>query len=145
MVAKIKGKLDSDDDKRRQDWRWRAVMLTRGNQTKTGTILIRILGKMTKNPPRFDINSTAHITAGGMWIADMQLRPDRPFLATAVGTVEDVTNAFRRLADALKLDDKDREEMFRLLRNWIGTDYRATSDPQVAEDRAKAARKGRLH
>jgi len=145
MVKIIKAKLDSEDDKRRHDWRYRAIQKTRGNQSKLGCILIRILGKMPNNPPRFDIATTAHITSGGMWLADMQLHPRKPFLATAVGPVKDVVHAFRKLADDLKFDSKDREEMFRLLRQWIGTDERSTSDPDLAELQMKKLRKGSLH
>jgi hypothetical protein len=41
-------------------------------------------------------------------------------------------DAFRRLADRLKLDDQERLEMFSALKRWVVCDYRLdpTMDPQ---------------
>ena len=36
----------------------------------------------------------------------------------------EMRDEFRRFADELKFNDKDREEMFRALQNWIVVDYR---------------------
>lgn len=148
MTNIIKPRLTPEQQKAREGWKYRAIEAARGNQSKLGCILIRICGRMSRHPPRYDVNSEAYITEGGMVLADMQLNPRKPFLAMTVGHVREIVEAFRKHADKLKLTDAEREEMFGLLRQWIGKDARSTSDPQIAEDRLKAAKKlakGRMH
>ncbi len=148
MVNIIKPKLTPEQEKLRSGWKYRALEATRGNQTKLGCILIRVCGRMPKNPPRFDIKNGALILPGGMIIANFQPDQRTPFKTSAVCRVEELVSELRRLADKLKLGDAEREEMFRMTREWITHDARSTSDPQIAEDRLKLAKKmarRRLH
>jgi hypothetical protein len=49
-----------------------------------------------------------------------------------------MTQEFRRIADAVKLTDRERIEMFRMVKAWIVCDYRApVSGPELDERLAK--------
>lgn len=118
-------------------WKLRALQATQGNQSRLGCILIAMLGRMPQNPPR--IRGLAIITGDkfkangrsippGIVIADMELRNGKGFCATPLGTIDEIRDNFRGLADMLKLNDADRTAMFNELRMWIKRDYRAVSD-----------------
>lgn len=108
-----------------KQWKIRAVTATKGNQSRLGCILICMLGYMPKNPPR--MRGLAVITSDGRVLVDCQLAGQAQFFATDIGSVEEVRDNMRGLADHLKLSDADRVEMFDELRKWFARDFRATS------------------
>jgi len=112
----------------RQTWQYRAVAATRGNQTMLGCILLAVIGRNAKNPPWFEPG--AEIDADGFLLANFvgKDRVDHHQLIP-VATVKDLVDEFRRLADAIKLDDADRIAMFAALRAWIVKDHRALKEP----------------
>lgn len=56
-----------------------------------------------------------------------------------VGTIDQVVGAFRKLADDLKLADRDRVAMFQTLRDWVDIDKRVKVQPSLGDgiDNAK--------
>lgn len=110
-----------------RDWKWRAIRATHGNQSRLGCILIAVIGRMPLNPPR--IRGNAVILEDGTVLADVELRNGKGFLATNLGSIEELVGNFRGLADHLKLSDKDRVEMFNELRMWCAKDFRAIKEP----------------
>lgn len=65
----------------------------------------------------------AHIDLGGNIVCDM-LDTDGSIVAAQIGTEESFIYAIRKLADEMKLDDKDRSEMFVVLQKWVASDKR---------------------
>jgi hypothetical protein len=108
-----------------ETWESRAVEVTRGNQTFLGCIINRMIGCET-DAPTFCSVTTAHITSDGYLIADFQIAPDRPFLATRVGSLLEVRHSLLKLADKLRLNEADRKDMLEAMRQWIGSDDRVT-------------------
>lgn len=53
-----------------------------------------------------------------VWMGDLDV---------ALGTIDAIRDMFRRLADALKLSDHERTEMFTRLKQWVRYDERAIS------------------
>ncbi len=109
----------------RVSWKLRAIRATKGNQSQLGAILIAVLGRLPKHPPRFGLRAV--ITSDGFVLADFQGKDYVKHSAAFVCDVSDLTKNFRGLADHLKLNKEDREEMFAELRKWIARDYRAKS------------------
>lgn len=103
-------------------WQYKAVVACRGNQTMVGTILLAIIGRNAKNPPQ--ITTTATVDEHGLVWAGIATRNGQHGLAV-LGTIQDVRDEFRRLADYLKLDDHERIELFEELRKWVAVDMRA--------------------
>jgi hypothetical protein len=103
-------------------WQFKAVIACRGNQTLLGTILLQIIGRNAKNPPQ--ITTTASVDEKGLVWAGIRTRSGREGLSV-LGTIQDIRDEFRRLADHLKLDDGERIEMFEELRKWVAVDMRA--------------------
>lgn len=130
-------------ERARVSWAYKAIKATKGNQTRLGCMVIRIIGRAPHNPPRFSLETGMVIldeATGnklglnrGYCVADYQARPGKPFLATPIGHVNEITENFRGLADHLKLTDADRIAMFDCLRNWIQQDMTATSSTVVGE------------
>jgi hypothetical protein len=100
-----------------ETWQSRAIEATRGHLL--GSIIDRIVGGETTGAPAFNPATRAHVTPAGHLIADFQVKPDRPFTATRVGLVSEITSALSKLADKLQLTDADREAMLLAMRNWI--------------------------
>jgi hypothetical protein len=65
----------------------------------------------------------AHIDLGGNIVCDM-VESDDSVVAAQIGTEQSFIYAIRKLADELKLDDKDRSEMFVVLQKWVASDKR---------------------
>ena len=111
-----------------QSWQGKCITLTQGNRSLTGTILLAVLGQTPPGPPAF--GTGAVIDADGVVHCDF-LRPaigDQPSVLVTgqtINTIEAVTEAFRRVADTLKLPDDEREKLFLYLRGWIKRDFRA--------------------
>ncbi len=105
-------------------WQHRAVQETGGNTTIMGMFVLAVLGwQHGRKPPRF--GSKAVINAEGIVIAHAQNKEGRMFRNENLGHIQDLVDSFRGLADRLKLDDVEREEMFAELRKWFVHDARA--------------------
>lgn len=103
-------------------WPFKAVLATRGQQTLLGCIVLQLICKTPKNPPRVD--SLASVDEAGLcWAAVVNRAGIRRI--TCLGHITDIRDEFRRLADHLKLDDGERVEMFDELRKWVAVDMRA--------------------
>lgn len=111
---------------RRERWQHRAVQETGGNTTLMGCFVLAILGwQHGRHPPRF--GSKAVIDAEGIVITHMQDKNGVKHHNHRLGHVKDIVDSFRGLADHLKLDDWEREEMFAELRKWFYHDARANA------------------
>jgi hypothetical protein len=107
------------------------VRETGGNQTLMGCFVLAICGwQHGRHPPRF--GSNAIIDENGMLFSNMQNAEGAMFANHCLGDVKTVVDSFKGLADHLKLDDKERIEMFDELRKWIKLDKRAN---QTNEER----------
>lgn len=112
-------------------WPYKAVLALRGNQTIAGCILLSVIGKQPKNPPYID--TTATVDEQGMVWVGMRRKPRffgliGDYGLVCIGSIIDVRDEFRRLADHLKLDDAERIELFDELRKWVAVDLRADHD-----------------
>lgn len=117
-------------------WQARALLATKGNQTQLGTILIAVLGKAASHPPR--IVSNAVINREGVVMAGFQPRGSKSVADTgiaAICTAEELTENFRGLADHLRLNDNDRTDMMRRVREWVNRDERVVTDLGDTDDR----------
>lgn len=125
--------LTEAQERERLTWQYRAIAATKGQTTRLGTILLAVMGKTLdtglRNPPSY--GPSAVITVDGYVISNFVDRRGQMHVGALVGTLEDVLVNFRNLADVLKLDDKDREDMFMQLRMWISHDYRNLPDETV--------------
>lgn len=106
-------------------WPFKAVLATRGNQTLLGCIVLQLICRQPKNPPR--VESLASVDEQGLTWAYVTSRSGARRL-TCLGSIMDIRDDFRRLADHLKLDDGERVEMFDELRKWVSIDRRADHD-----------------
>lgn len=109
-------------------WPYKAVLALRGNQTIAGCILLSMIGRTPKNPPY--ITTTATVDENGLaWVGMARMTAEGVTHGLcAIGSVIDIRDEFRRLADHLKLDDGERIEMFDELRKWVAIDLRANHD-----------------
>lgn len=117
-------------------WRQRAILATWNDQaqdwSKLGHLLMCVIGKEQGIcAPRFDGSAT--VTSDGFVLCNFVGRDGRYHGNAMVGTMVDIVNNFRGLADHLKLSDADRVELFKLLRNWIKTDYRSEKTKEEHE------------
>ena len=110
-------------------WQHRAVRETGGNTTLMGCFVLAILGwQHGRHPPRF--GKIARISADGMIFSNMQDSSGRMYRSHCLGPVKTVIDNFRGLADHLKLNDKERSEMFEELRKWFAIDERANQSKE---------------
>jgi hypothetical protein len=114
-------------DKLLETWQQRAVRKTGGNKSKLGMVVLAVVGQAPTNLPMISLRRGAVIDPAGWVIADTMLRGQIQYYATVLGSVRDIVESFRGLADVLKLTDAERIEMFDELRKWMGHDMRATS------------------
>lgn len=115
-------KLTAAQEAERASWQYRAIEATKGNQSKLGTLLLAILGHPAKNPPWF--GSSATINAGGLVVASFTGKDRQLHYPFVVCEVSELTNNFAGLADHLKLNDEERIELFRRVREWVARDLR---------------------
>ena len=108
------------------DWRIRAVIATMGNRTRLGTILISVLRKEIGRRPRF--GASAIINREGYVLTDFVDRRGTFHANHAICRVGEFRDNFRRLADALKLDDAERKEMMDAIKQWIARDDRPRAE-----------------
>lgn len=105
-------------------WQFRVIRASLA--TTTGSIVRAILAKQTRSYPEF--GRTADITKDGWFISTLKRAGIIIKPCCYIGTVEDVRDNLRRLADHCHLTDAEREALFEQLRKWIRRDYRATSE-----------------
>lgn len=110
----------------RASWQYKVIAATHGNQSRLGCIMLAVMGRNAKHPPQFGAN--ANITSDGFVMADFVGKDGRYHHGALVGDVRDLIGNMRGLADHLKLDDKDREAMFKAVRGWIARDYRTVRE-----------------
>ena len=105
-------------------WQHRAVEATGGNTTLLGCFVLAILGwQHGRKPPRF--GKVARIDKDGIVHSNMQDSDWNIHTKHCLGPVQEIIDNFRGLADHLKLDDRERTEMFDELRKWFAFDERA--------------------
>lgn len=123
MVIEIGTEADFDARRARQraTWQYRAVEATRGNQTRLGCILLAVLDKSRERPK---YGPMAYCTADGLVMSSFVDRHGVSHFHTVVSSMKDYIANFRGLADALKLNDKDRLAMFAKVKQWISVDAR---------------------
>lgn len=107
----------------RDSWQYRAIEATKGNQSQLGAILLAVLGRAPKHPPRF--HGLASITSDGFVMCDFTGRDGNYRYSALVCDTSDLVRNFRGLADHLKFSDAERTAMFDEVRKWISLDYRA--------------------
>lgn len=102
-------------------WQYKAIVVTRGNQTLIGTICIYLAGRYAKNGRC--ILGPANIDEDGLtWV--MMRNQHGEIGQVCLGFITDIRDDFRRLADHLKVDDAERIELFHELRKFIDVDLR---------------------
>lgn len=104
-------------------WQWRVLRASLG--TTTGLIVMAMLAKRPRQGIAF--GETCDITLEG-FVETMFTHPGKVPFWGRVGTIQDVRDNVRRLADHCKLSDADREACFAELRKWVRKDYRAKSE-----------------
>ena len=117
-----------------ESWQWRLGMAKDPVSRKCFAIMrssIHNNGVGAHTFPRFAYDQ-AIITAEG----DVQCLGRNveggPNVIYYLGPIKSLVDDFRRVADGLKLSDKDREELFLCFRQWFRKDYRAISN--MADD-----------
>lgn len=106
----------------RDTWQYRVIERTKGNSTPLGALVLAVIGRNAKNPPWFG-RSAEIMEDGSVWTSITL--PGKPPRRHVVGSVQFLTETFSRLADEVQLDDKDRIELFRCVRQWCARDHRA--------------------
>ena len=106
-------------------WKVKAITATRGNQTMIGAVVCAILGQMPGRPPRFA--GLATIWDNGRILVDGQMRGQTQFAAVDIGTVAEVNDSLRKLADHCRFTDDERKALFTEFSKWIERDLRAKS------------------
>ena len=105
-------------------WKANAIRAANHNRSLLGCFVLAILGLQHGiKPPRF--GSTANIDKDGLLYSNMQDKDGKIHQNFCLGPVKDLVDNLRGLADHLKLDDKDRVEMFDEFKKWIKHDARA--------------------
>lgn len=113
-----------DREAQTASWQYRALHLTKGNTTLTGSIVLAIkpLPRWpSKLADRAKIAKDGSVLTGHRADASTEIW-DGTFVR--VGHVDALTHSFSLLADDLGLSDADRIDMFAHLRAWIAADER---------------------
>lgn len=111
----------------RATWQYRAIKHTRSNMTLLGCLVLGVLGRMPPRPPAIQahgIISPEKRVFTGYWAKD-----GTEWVAHCLGTIQQVNDSWRRLADTIKATDAERVSMFDELRKWIAYDHSATPAP----------------
>ena len=106
----------------RDTWQYKAVEATRGQQSRLGCILLAVIGKRLKNPPKF--GPCAVILKEGQVVANYQSKDGTYHREQFVCDVADLIANFRGLADHLNFTDAERVALFDAVRKWIVRDER---------------------
>jgi len=110
-------------DQARNDWRYRAILEARSNQTPVGAVLLAIIGRHATTGPR--IGPQAVIRVDGEVLTGFAPDPFTNADIINLGSITDLVDKFRTLADRIKATDAERTDMFTRLRQWVVTDHRA--------------------
>jgi hypothetical protein len=113
-------------------WQDRCVAATRGNESQLGAILLAAFGRTPDAPPYFV--GKASITSDGFIMCAFTARDGRHHHGAFVGGVDDLERNVRGLAAHLKLSALDRSLLFKALRSWLDTDYRASPGLRFERD-----------
>lgn len=116
-------KLTAEQDAQRATWQYRCIQRLRSNETLPGAILLGVLDKSYRvHPPR--VGREGEIGPDGTVYAGYQDKSGKLHAQMKFCHIDDLIMAFRRLADELKLDDKDRTALFDAIRRWVARDAR---------------------
>ncbi len=105
-------------------WEDRCIQATGGNRSQLGAIVLAVLGRTVSIPPAFN-KEGAIITSDGFVLANFVNKDWQLFHSAFVCSIDDLTANISGLADHLKLSDEERVALFRKVREWCKTDYRA--------------------
>lgn len=108
-------------------WKWRALKHTGCNKTEVGALLLACL-KIKPNSGSWFNRSGFIIASDGFVMGEIKHHDGRKDSMVVLGTVKQYTDKFRRLADDIKLNDADRADMFRYVRESIQKDLRVVKD-----------------
>lgn len=109
----------------RDTWQWKLLVATEGRASHL--ITRAMFHNNGSHYPRMAYSAV--IDKEGYVTCDMALTADQAdwYHKVPVDHVIKVRDGFRRIADELKLNDKDRTELFEVLASWMATDLRAKS------------------
>jgi hypothetical protein len=113
-----------DREAQTASWQYRALVVTKGNTTLSGSIILAI--KPLRNWPS-QLADRAKIAKDGSVVTGFRKDPsteDWEKTFVRVGHVDALTHSFSLLADDIGLSDADRIEMFACLSAWIVADER---------------------
>lgn len=103
------------------------IHATEGNKSFLGMVVMAVFGRTASNPPR--LVSGTEIDKGGVVWGTFHDR-NGTVAIVPLCTTEQITSDFRYLADHVRLDDRERENLFFELKAWLGRDHRAQSTQQ---------------
>lgn len=106
---------------------WQAAVIrgSDGNKSRLGAIVMAVLGRTPHAPPAFGLGAV--ITSDGYIMCDFLTRDYVMHTSAFVGSVSDLVDNCRGLADHCKLTDDQRLQFFQSVRAWIKKDWRAVS------------------
>lgn len=132
----------------RADWRVRILRAARG---KMGAVVLSVIAHNYDDQllpllqltfPGFTtiaapyLCTAARISRQGRVYADIKQKSGMVTREVLFETETDLQDAFRKLADKLKLPDRHRVEMFVAVKRWIVCDYRIDPGTGAKEERA---------
>ena len=100
------------------NWKERALAATRGSQF--GAILCAATGTKCEAPC---FTSKATVTSDRFVTANFTDKHGDGHMGAFVGSLSDLVNNMNGLAKHLKLDATETDELFKVVREWIQTDY----------------------
>lgn len=145
MTVAIESRLSFD---LRGDWRARVLAVSRG---KLGAVVLSVIAHNYDDQllpllqfvfPGFTsiaapfLCTAARISLQGRVYADIRQKSGLVTREVLFETEIDLQGAFRKLADKLKLPDRDRIEMFAAVKRWIVCDYRIDPNTGMKEEKA---------
>lgn len=111
----------------RKSWQYRAIAYCHGNKSQIGALIVAILGRKV-NPPCFHPYGM-NISEDGIVTALYKPTLNEPWRVQRVyENVQQFTDIFRGLADALQLDDAERMAMFDEIRKFVRIDRRVKTN-----------------
>lgn len=132
----------------RADWRLRILRAARGKLSAVALSVIahnyddQLLPLLQLTFPGFTtiaapfLCTAARISRQGKVYADIRQKSGMVTREVLFETETELQDAFRKLADKLKLPDRHRVEMFAAVKRWIVCDYRIDPNTGMKEERA---------
>lgn len=108
-------------------WQVRCIEALKGNQSLPGCILIAALGKSTRAnglPRQPSLSHQCAVSSEGIVVAKFWDKDGFYHGFRPICRIQEIIDAFRQLADNLKLTDGERDELFTKLRQWVKWDHR---------------------